>query len=104
MSRVFPYRFESGISHQIKISNRIDALKLICIMDKDEHSFSGSVHGLNGFCLFAGNRDECPIDVAKESADAHIEMLIEMNMKIFVDINIDEVHNDQHVFTIIVRN
>lgn len=78
-------------------------MKLICILNQDEDgSFSGYVCGLNGICLFAGDKHECHADVAKESADAHIEMLKEMNMKIFVDINIDEVHNDQHVFTIIV--
>ncbi|ADM80162.1 hypothetical protein phiAS5_ORF0319 [Aeromonas phage phiAS5] len=65
-------------------------------------SFSGRVYGLNGICIFAGERHEYPSVVALEAAQAHIEMSVEMNYKIFVDNSFEMVQNDQHVFTITV--
>ncbi|ADQ52895.1 hypothetical protein CL89_gp302 [Aeromonas phage PX29] len=81
----------------------IDTLKLICILDQDEDgSFSGRVYGLNGICIFAGERHEYPSVVALEAANAHIEMSKEMNFKVFVDNNVGIIQNGQHVFSITV--
>ncbi|AUE22715.1 hypothetical protein Ah1_00195 [Aeromonas phage Ah1] len=78
-------------------------MKLVCILDQDEDgSFSGRVYGLNGICIFAGNRSEYPSVVALEAAKAHIEASKEMNFEIFVDNNAGIIENDQHVFSITV--